>query len=295
MGSIYGGYLSQQHEVWLIDIWQEHVDSINRTGLVIAEGDQTYRFFPKAVTDGKKVGPAELVLVFVKSIDTAQALAQNRELFTPDTTVLTLQNGWGNAEDILNYVQAEQLLVGTTSHGATVLAPAHIRHAGQGQTFLGAYVGDPDGRAQEAAALLTQAGINTVATANIMEMIWKKLCVNSVINPLTALLNIPNGYIVTCSDTQALLENLVREAVMVINTTGTKLDPVTIITEVQKIALLTKDNRSSMLQDVTKNRKTEIERINGAIVAQATKTGIPAPYHTMLLHLIRALEKTYLS
>ncbi|HYH05186.1 MAG TPA: 2-dehydropantoate 2-reductase [Bacillota bacterium] len=293
MGSIYGGFLSLQHEVWLIDIWQEHVDAINREGLTVEEGDHNHRFYPKAVTSAKKVGPVDLVVVFVKSIDTAQALAQNQELFTPETTVLTLQNGWGNAEDILNYVQAEQLLVGTTSHGGNVLGPGKVRQAGRGQTFLGAY-SEGSARAQVIVTALKEAGFTAFVTDNIMEMIWKKLCVNSVINPITALLNVRNGYIVDCGQTLALLENLVREAVMVINTTGITLDPTAMIAEVQKIAGLTQDNRSSMLQDVAKKRKTEIERINGAIVAQGNHTGIATPYHTMMLQLVQALEKTYL-
>jgi 2-dehydropantoate 2-reductase len=293
MGSIFGGWLSHRHEVWLIDIWQEHLDAINTTGLQIETNGQLHCFHPRTAVNAQNVGPVNLVIIFVKSFDTATALSQNRELFTPQTLVLTLQNGWGNTEDILRYVNAENLFLGTTAHGGNVLGPGHVCHAGRGKTFVGVRSGSP-ARARLIADILTESGFETVVTDNVAAMIWRKLLINAAINPLTALLNVPNGYLTECAAAQELMENIIGEAVRVANAAGMNFDPAAVMQEVEQVARLTAANRSSMLQDVTKKRPTEVGRINGAIVAQGQTLGINTPYNAMLLRLIQALEGTYL-
>jgi 2-dehydropantoate 2-reductase len=293
MGSIFGGWLSRRHEVWLIDIWQEHIAAINANGLLIEEGGHNHRFQPRAVSNARNVGPVDLVIIFVKSIDTAAALTQNRELFTPQTLALTLQNGWGNAEDIGEYVNKENLYLGTTAHGGNVLGPGKVCHAGHGQTCVGVRSGF-SGRAQEIADLLTESGFETVVADNVTVMIWHKLLINAAINPLTALLNVRNGHLTEGEATRELMKNLIAEAVTVANAAGMEFDPAAVTKEVNQVARLTSTNRSSMLQDITKKRRTEVERINGAIVAQGETFGIATPYNTMMLQLIKALEGTYL-
>jgi 2-dehydropantoate 2-reductase len=292
MGSIFGGWLSHRHEVWLIDIWQEHLDAINTTGLQIETNGQLHCFHPRTAVNAQNVGPVNLVIIFVKSFDTATALSQNRELFTPQTLVLTLQNGWGNAEDILRYVNAENLFLGTTAHGGNVLGPGRVCHAGQGQTYVGVRSGTTR-RAQTIADLLTKSGFETVVTATVAAMIWRKLLINAAINPLTALLNVPNGYLTECAAAQELMENIIGEAVTVANAAGMNFDATAVLEEVKKVARLTAANRSSMLQDVTKKRPTEVGRINGAIVAQGKAFGITTPYNHMILQLIKAREAMY--
>lgn len=295
MGSLYGGWLSLQHVVWLIDLWQEHIKTINVQGLTIDETNgASQRFYPNAVMDAKAVGPVDLVLVFVKSIDTAAALTANPELFTPQTIALSLQNGWGNAEDILPYVPADHLVLGTTSHGATILGPGQIRHAGRGQTHIGSLPGCSNAPAQTVWDALSASGFETYLAEDVRKMIWSKLFANIAINPVTALLNVCNGYLVDHVETLSLLENLVHEAVTVSNATGMNFDIATITANVIEIARLTSANRSSMLQDVTHKRRTEIERMNGAIVALGQAVGVATPYNTAMSQLIKALEQSYL-
>jgi 2-dehydropantoate 2-reductase len=143
-------------------------------------------------------------------------------LFSPQTPVLTLQNGWGNAEDILQYS-----FLGTTAHGGNVLGPGKVRHAGQGKTCIGVRSGTP-GRAQRIADLLTESGFETIVSDNVAAMIWHKLLINTAINPLTALLNEPNGYLVECPATSKLMENLIREGVLVANAAGMEFNPVAV-------------------------------------------------------------------
>jgi 2-dehydropantoate 2-reductase len=292
MGSIFGAWLSRRHEVRLIDIWQEHIDTIRENGLLIEAHGKAQCYHPQAVTNARNVGPVDLVIVFVKSIDTATAVSQNRELFGPRTMVLTLQNGWGNAEDILKCVDPANLFLGTTAHGGNVLGPGRICHAGHGQTFVGVHSGSPE-RAQRIVDILGESGFETYITENAAAMIWKKLIINAAINPLTALLKVRNGYLADSGMAMELMEKIVREAVTVAGAAGMDFDPAVMVAEVVKVARLTGANRSSMLQDVTAKRRTEVDRINGAIVARGEAAGIATPCNLMMLQLIKALEGTY--
>lgn len=294
MGSLYGGLLSQKNEVYLIDIWQEHVEQINKNGLVIQTAKEEKIYRPQAVTSAAQAGPADLVIIFVKSVHTDTALAQSRELFAEHTIALTLQNGYGNDEDILPYVQADNLLIGTTASGATVLQAGKVFQAGIGPTNIGTR----DNRASENIAkivrLFNDCGIESYASDNIMEAVWTKLMVNVGINAVTALLDVRNGFLAESTAAYEVAEALVKEGTAVAKAEGYELNAAE-IAEKYYIhgAKVVGQNRSSMLQDVDKKRKTEIEKINGAIVRIGKKHNIATPYNELIVKLISAKEDTY--
>ena len=112
-------------------------------------------------------------------------------------------------------------------------------------------------RAKVVVDLLVEAGFDAYVADDVIKMIWRKLFANAVANPITALLNVRNGYLVECREAEDLLEGIIAESVAVVNASGFDFDVREIIAEVKKGARITKDNRSSMLQDVTNKRKTD--------------------------------------
>ena len=295
MGSIYGGFLSQHNEVWFVDVWKAHVDAINEKGLTITENGVDTVFHPKAVTTGAEVGVADLVVVFVKSINTGEALASNGELFGENTLVLSLQNGYGNGDDIAKYVPERNIVLGVTHHGANVLGPGHVQHNGRGYTMVGVKPGNSFANAEKVAALLCEAGFDAKASTDAMRSIWTKLIANAGGNAMTALLGVKNGYMVDCPAIEYLFDAMVREGIQVAKAEGIdfEMDDETMVEQTKVGLRKVAENRSSMLQDVTKKRKTEIERINGAIVAVGKQHGIACPYNDMATHLIQGLEAAY--
>lgn len=294
MGSLYGGYLSAGNEVVLVDIWADHVDAVNRDGLVIDElqgGARTFR--PQAVTDCSGVGPVELVIVFVKSTQTLAALEKNRSLIGENTFLLSLQNGYGNADEMLTFAAKERILVGTTSHGCLMKNAGHIHHTGKGVTFLGA-LGEDQSKARMVADMLVQAGFETEVSGNVIELIWSKLFVNVGINPITALLGLQNICVAENPQANGAAKRAVYEAVAIANADGMRFDPDKIFENVCQVAIKTGKNRSSMLADVSNKRPTEILKINGAVVKKAEQLGLDAPCNAMLTNLILALEHSYL-
>lgn len=293
MGSLFGGYLSQKNEVHLVDIWKEHVDTINRDGLKIEEKTGEIRVFhPSATTDPNSVGTVDLAIVFVKSIQTAEAMERNISLIGKKTMVLSLQNGYGNDVDICKFVDKKNVVLGTTAHGCTMKEPGHIYHAGIGQNHIGPVGGDR-AAAEKIATVLSDSGLQTDVSDNVLELVWSKLFVNVGINAITALLDKTNICIAENPYANAVSKELVYEAVSAANAGGAKFDAAAVFANVVDIAKKTGLNRSSMLQDVSKKRQTEIGKINGAIVKEAEAHHMEVPANKIIVNLIRAKEASY--
>jgi 2-dehydropantoate 2-reductase len=162
MGSLFGTLLAEVgNEVWLYDIWEDHIHAVNQGGLMVEYETKTRKVRLNATTNPDTIGKCELVLVFVKSTQTESAAKTAAQLVGRNGFVITLQNGMGNADTIAAYVESNRILVGTTSHGATLLGAGNIRHAGKGPTIIGNWGGaDKEFKiARHTADLFTQAGI----------------------------------------------------------------------------------------------------------------------------------------
>lgn len=293
MGSLFGGLLaSKGEEVWLVDIWKEHVETLSSRGLIIEAGEKVQTIPVQATTDAATIGKADLVLYFVKTYHTEKAVQDSLTLEKDETLFLTLQNGLGNEEILCRHVDRKKVILGVTGQGATLLGPGRIRHAGRGKTYVGELDGKVTDRITRIAQMFQKAGIETGTSFRIYDLVWEKLFVNVGLNALAALTGLKNGQILDHPETLRLLEALVSEAVEVargkgIEVTGNPLDRVKAVLEA------TRENRCSMGQDLDRKRRTEIDAINGAVVREAERLGISVPYNRMITDLIKVIEKSY--
>ena len=295
MGSLFGALLAEgDHAVWLYDVWQDHIDAVNQTGLTIEFEGKTRRVSLKAVTDPGLIGEAELVLIFVKATQTEAAAQTAAQLAGPKGLVMTLQNGMGNAESIAQHISSDRIIVGTTAHGATLLAAGSIRHAGVGQTTVGMWAGSETEFqiVRHIADQFTQAGIETSAVKDVRPVIWGKLLVNIGINAITALTGIKNGQILDLEVTRELSRAAVEEAAEVAQAQGIEIRK-DADDHVFEVAAATAANRSSMGQDVDHRRPTEIMAINGFVVREAERAGIDVPVNKTLTVLVETLQAHY--
>ena len=293
MGSLFGSLLHETGaEVWLLDIWQAHVDTIEAQGLSVEVAGKTHTVKPRAVTQAQEIGQVDLAIVFVKSTVTAAAAETSAELVGKTGMVLTLQNGLGNAEIIAEYIDPERILAGTTAQAATLLGPGAIRHAGTGITRIGVWAGTAGDEAQKVTELFNKAGIETELMTDIKPLIWNKLLINVGINAITALTGIKNGEILDLDVTKKLCQAAVEEAEALARALGINVmeNPVAHVFEVAKA---TAANRSSMGQDVDNRRMTEIRTINGKVAELARRNGIGAPTNDALSALIETLQAHY--
>lgn len=294
MGSLFGALLAEAGEkVWLIDVWAEHVNAIKSAGLTVEREGEIRKIALTATTDPAEVTDCQLVIVFVKSIHTAQAAKTAANLAADKGLVLTLQNGLGNADQIAQDVDPERVVAGTTSHGATMLEPGRIRHAGVGPTTIGMWHPDDSNRARKVADVLTGAGIQTEVIADVRRIIWDKLLINVGINAITALTGIKNGQLLDLEQSIWLSGTAVKEAMAVAAAQGIAVRQ-DAVEHVLEIARATSGNRSSMGQDVDNQRLTEIAAINGAVVREAQRLGLEVPVNRTLTALIETLQSHYM-
>lgn len=195
MGSIYGGHLSLQNEVYLVDTNPEVVRIINEKGITLEENGEDHIYRPKAVTDTSDLPEMDLVILFVKALFSRSALAGNRGLIGKNTYVLTLQNGSGHEDILGEFVPVEHIIIGTTEDQGTVLGMAHIRHGGTGGTNLGMLKPDTEQMLPRLKDTMDQCGFRARVHENIQQLIWNKLFVNVALSAVTAVLNVKMGYI----------------------------------------------------------------------------------------------------
>jgi 2-dehydropantoate 2-reductase len=293
MGSLFGGFLALKGEdIRLVGTRNEQIDTICSVGLTFEEKGKLQIIPMNATPDVTSVGKADLVIFFVKTYDTEKAVSDALVLEKEDTIFLTLQNGLGNEEVICKKVDQNKVMLGVTGHGATLLKPGHIRHAGWGKTFIGELDHRITDRAIQIAQMFCRAGIETEVSSNIHDNVWGKLLVNVGINALTALTGFKNGQLLDYPETARLMEKLVSETAEVARRKGVQIEE-NPMDRLRKAVEATRENRSSMGQDFDHRRKTEIDAINGAVVKEAQPLGIPVPFNQAVTDLVKAIEKSF--
>lgn len=294
MGCLYGAYLSEKNEVTMLDVYEPQVDAINKNGITIVEPDGTERQYKKvcAMKSGTCESVADLVVVFVKSIYSENALEENKALFGPDTVVMTLQNGAGNDRKIAKYVSRENIVIGTSKHNSINLGGGKVSHTGAGITTIGSNLGRIEALSK-IEEVLSQSGFETEVSDDIQRTIWSKLFVNLSINTFTAITRAPIGFMIENQYAWDFAEKMICEAVDVAEADGTHFSYMEVLNMVHHVCENLEKGYSSMYQDVTRGIPTEIDAINGAIVQQAKLYNVPAPYNTLIVDLIHAIEGAY--
>jgi 2-dehydropantoate 2-reductase len=294
MGCLFAGLLLEagQEDVWLLDKYEERAEEIARNGVKIEGMGRAGSLLVRgiqATANPKEIGTADIVLICVKSYDTAEASHSILPAVGDNTTVLTLQNGLTNVGVISQILGEDKVIGGVTSHGATMLGIGHIRHAGIGETVVGELGGGISSRTECIANILRSAGFQTTVSCDIYSYIWGKLIINAAINPLTAITRLKNGDLLKYEETRKLLSMVAEESAGVATARHISLPYDDAKSSVEAVCSATASNISSMLQDVLHQKRTEIDSINGAIVCEARKAGIEAPINETLTYLVKGM------
>ena len=277
----------------IVDVARPVIEAVQRNGLRITDADGE-RSIPLTITDDPvALGPADVVLIFVKAAHTRSAAAALSPLVGPHTVVASLQNGWGNADILAEVVPADRLVVGVTYHSATVVEPGHIRHTFRAPTFVGPYVdGAAMQTAEHVATTLRSAGLETTATSGVKTEIWKKLVLNAATLPTSSLTGTTAGGL-GASGLVDVVDELARETVRVARSQGYDIDEAECLDRIHSIIANGGAGRPSMLQDVDARRLTEIDTICGAVTRAADLHGVPVPLNRAMVGLVHALERSW--
>jgi 2-dehydropantoate 2-reductase len=293
IGGLFAAHLAQvpDLEVWVFDPAQEHVDAINRNGLrVIGAVELTGRV--RARTDPSEIPDCALGIIATKGTVTEAAISSTARIFAA-AAVCSVQNGIGNEELIADYVP--RVIRGVTLPAGQVVEPGVIRMIGPGPTWIGPFEPRPatNQEIEQLAGWLNESGLETRTRADARGAQWTKLLFNACTNPLCALTGLTHGELCDYAPTSDLVDALLREGMAVAGTLGIELeeDPAELVYSAAKANY---GHRPSMLQDVAARRPTEIETLNGGIVAVADEVGMTVPLHRAMVDLIRGVERSWI-
>ncbi|SDO74803.1 ketopantoate reductase family protein [Desulforhopalus singaporensis] len=286
--------MHQNDRFTVLDYNRERAELLSRRGVIYQCGAAERLLPVTTASDPETLEPVDVVLLCVKSYDVKNSLDFCAPILGEKTLLLFLQNGISHLELDTCGHKAYQAY-GTTTEGATLLGPGHVRHAGSGTTSLG-FITPPDEHfknlLQKTADTLTRSGLQVNITGDILARIWTKLFINVGINALTATLNCKNGELLTLPGVDKRMRAAVEEARLVAAAQDI-IVPVDPFDAARQVCRNTAGNISSMLQDVRKKRRTEIDAINGAIVLMAREHGISTPENDRLVKQVKELEATY--
>jgi len=272
------------HAVAMLGGWQEGLQALRERGARLVETDGREQACPVFATDDPAdCRGARFALALVKAWQTERAAGQLAVCLAEDGLALTLQNGTGNRETLGLSLGLARVALGVATTGATLLGPGRARAGGEGVVSLEAH---PRLGALEVA--LTEAGFEVQVVTDAESLVWGKLVINAAINPLTALLRVPNGELLRRPAARNLMRALAQEAAAVALAQGIRLPFADAAAAAEEVARKTAANHSSMLQDVGRGAPTEIDAICGAIARAGERLGVPTPYNRACWQLIHA-------
>lgn len=292
IGCLFTALLTESGEdVILIDRKAERVRLIHERGLKI-NGVSGERIIRVNIVDNPLFAEeSDLIIIAVKSYDTDTAVNSILPIIHEKTAILTLQNGLGNVEKIVSKVSVKNVLAGVTTQASTLINYGEIYHAARGLTIIGELNGIITDRVLNIVNVFNRSNIEAKASSNIYGVIWEKVLVNLGINALSAITGMRNGELLDIPEIKEIMIEAVNEGLRVAKAIGVKLennDPVRVMLNVAKITRL---NKSSMLQDIERGSKTEIDSLNGAIVKLGSIYSIPTPINKALTDIVKDLEK----
>ncbi len=288
MGSLFAYFFSRAHADIVLYDTPERVEALTKGIEVRLLNGTCHSIYAAASSAPEGMRACDIIFIFVKSYNTRQAAKTISPHISPDAIFVTLQNGLGNKEILEELFPRNPIVSGATTIGAHINADGIIVEGGSGSITVGS---TDTGALEKIMDLFHQTNLPAEITHNPDATLWRKAIINAAINPLGALLRIPNGMIVESSHLRAIQAHIVQEAVTAAQAERIAVDADELIAAVITVCGNTAQNRCSMLQDIEAGRRTEINAITGAIIARARKHGIATPYNDVLYGLIAALEE----
>jgi len=292
MGSVYAALLAAGgNEVWAVARNEEHVQAINQSGLHLEGPRADLRVKVHASVNAPRA-LMDLVVIAVKAADVATAAAQALPFIGADTIVMTIQNGLGSADAAAPVVGADRLVVGIASgFGASLKGPGRAHHNAMQAVRFGAYAGLPFERVEAAARVWEAAGFDAKATRDILAMQWEKLICNAAYSPLCALTGMTVGAVLEDPVLGPISRRAATEAWAVARALGIKVDVADPVEHVRAFGMRVFKAKPSALLDHEAGRPSEIDFINGAVVARGDSIGMASPVNSTLVGLVKVKER----
>jgi len=296
MGSVYAGLLAKAgHDVWAIDTWQEHIDVISATGLSVSGASG--RFVVDNLHVGgspQDAGSCDVWVIATKATAVEEVAAQIAPLLGPDSVVMAFQNGLGAGERVARHIPQEHIVIGIAEgFGSSIPEPGHVHHEGMRMIRIGEMRGGMTDRVQRLEQVWRDAGFNVRAFADVTLMIWEKFLCNVTLSAPCAAFDVTVGELMSDPEAWRVALGCTSEAYRLAVAKGIQFsfdDPLRYVTE---FAATIPHASPSMRLDHLARRPSEIEVINGQVVALSREIGLEAPYNETLCAILRHRESLF--
>lgn len=286
LSTLFAARLSEAgHRVSMLGTWKDGLQALGENGARISDANGDERSYQvNATNDPNEVKGIKHAIVLVKSWQTKRAADQLKGILASDGIALTLQNGLGNRERLARDLGPRRVALGVTTTGATLLRPGLVKVGGEGIISL-----ESNPALAPIEAALRSSNFNLQIVSDTRSLMWGKLVINAAINPLTALLRVPNGELLNHPWARKAMSALARETAQVAEAERVSLPFEDPIQAAEEVARKTAKNLSSMFQDVRRGAPTEIDAICGAVTRHGEKHGIDTPYNRSCWQLVKSI------
>ncbi len=275
---------------------REQAGLLNGKGITLRENGVEISSHPHCVSFNEMTEDAvhtDWIFLCVKQKDIShQLITMLHAVLGSDTPLLCFQNGIGHVEKLVETIDASQIYIAATTEAAKRLSAHAVEHTGKGSTKVGkAFEQGEDWTSNEKLLInfLKSAGFESLLSKNTLSIVWNKLLINDLINPLTALMRVRNGTLPSSRHALLLMERLFHEGARAAELAGVQIDG-NLWEQILEVCSKTAGNHSSMLQDVLNGRQTEADWITGSILHIMEQNGEKAPVHEVVYHLLKGLE-----
>jgi 2-dehydropantoate 2-reductase len=286
IGLLLAGYLCKAgFNVTIYTNTKEQATQINRNGLTIQIGRENLNYSIKGIPYSEvKQFNDDYLFIAVKQYHLKQVVPSLGLRLGKVTSVIFMQNGMGHLKyfDKLR-PKVKNVLVAIVEHGALKQAANIVRHTGVGEMKIG-YVQNGEHGSEAVWDSLTAIGFLTNVYEDWLEIMERKLLVNAVINPLTAIFKVRNGMLVENKYYFQLMRQLFDEISRVIKCNNSDWK------RIIEICKQTRANRSSMLRDIEEGRVTEIDAITGIIIEKGKIHKQSLPLNDFILKSVKGME-----
>ena len=264
--------------------------AVKQSGLTIRSADGTFTVRPQAASDARELPRPDLIVLGVKAYDLDEVLSQIEPVLTPQTVILTLQNGIDTEDRLIARINRDCVVGGVAYIYSKIAEPGVIDHYKKGAVAIGELMGYESGRLLAIRDLFTSAGIPCHLSKDIRRAKWEKMCWNCVFNPITVLINDRVAKALDHSEMMGVIRQIVGEVAAIAATLKVPLPP-DMAERVVKSSQEIRDIHTSMYDDWKAGRPTEIDYLNGFIVQQGRKLGIPTPVNEALTAMIKTITE----
>jgi len=290
VGGFFGAHLAKNNPSVSFLLRARTCDAVKQSGLTIRSAGGSFTVRPRVASDPRELPRPDLIILGVKAYDLNHVMDQLEPVLTDDTVILTLQNGIDTEDRLLARLHRDCVVGGVAYIYSKIAEPGVIDHYKKGAIAIGELMGMESERVLKIREIFSSAGIPCQLSKDIRRAKWEKMCWNCVFNPITVLIDDRVAKALDHAEMMGVIRQIVGEVAAVAATLKVPL-PADMADRVVKASQEIRDIHTSMYDDWKAGLPTEIEYLNGFVVEQGRKLGIPTPVNEALTVMIKTITE----